>query len=83
MTGRPPDTDPGQRDAPEAADPVMLAVLSNKGRRLGPLSVEHQMMVSSSSPLAFSQSSTIPTSWSCCSMPEPWMSASDVYFSAA
>src|SRR5437762_5421881 len=42
MTGRPPDTNPGQSHDAEAADPVMLAVLSNKGRRRAPLSSDQE-----------------------------------------
>jgi hypothetical protein len=43
MTGQPPDTNPGQD--PEAADPVMLAVLSNKGRRPTPLSIDQERLL--------------------------------------
>jgi hypothetical protein len=41
MTGRPPE----RSDEPEAVDPVMLAVLSNKARRASPLSVEQERLI--------------------------------------
>jgi hypothetical protein len=41
MTGRPPDT----HDDPAADDPVMLAVLSNKGQRPSPLSAEQERLL--------------------------------------
>ena len=41
MTGRPPES----RDEPEAPDPVMLAVLSNKGRNAVALSAEQERLL--------------------------------------
>jgi hypothetical protein len=45
MTGRPPDMNRGPGDEPETADPVMLALLSNKGRRPSPLTAEQERLL--------------------------------------